>query len=80
LRPGEVEHGNDVATDQRARLRRLHLRRSDHQHDRSGERDDHQHIAMIVAADRVARQLPPILPLNEKGRQIALPPPVVLKE
>jgi hypothetical protein len=48
MRPGHVEHCQpdqgrpDMPADQRARLRRLHLRRSDDQHDGSGKRNDDQ--------------------------------------
>ena len=34
----------DMAADPGARLRRLHVRRSDHQHDRRRKRDDRQRI------------------------------------
>ena len=50
LRPGQLQHGEadqrryQMTADQGARLRRLHVRRSDHQHDRGGERNHRERI------------------------------------
>ena len=50
LRPGQLQHGkadqrrHHMPADQSARLRRLDVRRSDHQHDRGGERNHRERI------------------------------------